>query len=79
MEVSIGNLNYAAEGIRTELDDQTAMLDDLDRELDEAGDKMNFVTEKIGKLLKTKSKCGICTVILLVVIVVVLLLIVVTM
>lgn len=36
------------------------MLDQLDDDLDDAGEKMNFVMAKLGKLLKTKSN-AMCT------------------
>lgn len=34
------------------------MLDKLDDDVDDAGEKMNFVMSKLGKLLKTRGKRG---------------------
>jgi hypothetical protein len=42
--------------INEELREQNRMLDKLDEDLDEAGEKMNFVMAKLGKLLKTKGE-----------------------
>jgi len=42
--------------INEELREHNRMLEKLDEDLDEAGEKMNFVMSKLGKLLKTKGK-----------------------
>lgn len=39
------------------------MLTDLEADIDEAAEKMNFVMGKLAKLLKTKDTCQIWTVI----------------
>ena len=51
--------------INMELREQNQMLDELEDDLDEAGNKMNFVMAKLSKLLKTKDGCLIWTIILL--------------
>ena len=55
-----------------ELKEQKIMLDHLDTDMDQAGEKMNFVIEKLGKLLKTKNNCQLCTIIILTLILVIL-------
>lgn len=51
--------------INEELRSQNRMLMALDDDLDEATERMNFVMGRLGKLLKTKSKCHIWTVLVL--------------
>ena len=58
--------------INTELREQNQMLDELDDDIDEAGNKMNFVMAKLAKLLKTKDGCLIWTIVLLTLLLVIL-------
>jgi len=62
---AVDRLHEFGRGINTELKLQNQMLDDLDKDLDEAGNKMNFVTAKLSKLLKTKDGCQIWTIVIL--------------
>lgn len=69
---AVDRLEGMGRTINTELKEQNRMLDDLDKDLDEAGEKMNFVMAKLSKLLKTKDGCQIWTIVILAVILVVL-------
>ena len=51
-----------------ELKEQNLMLDQLDSDMDEAGEKMNFVLERLGKLLNTKDGCQLTIILILIVI-----------
>uniref|UniRef100_A0A7S2S2M2 t-SNARE coiled-coil homology domain-containing protein n=1 Tax=Rhizochromulina marina TaxID=1034831 RepID=A0A7S2S2M2_9STRA len=62
---AVDRVNDMAVGINTELKTQNRMLKDLESDLDEATEKMNFVMGKLAKLLKTKDTCQIWTVIIL--------------
>jgi len=48
-----------------ELKEQNIMLDGLDDDLDDAGNKMNVVQAQLSKLLKTKDGCVIWTIVIL--------------
>lgn len=63
--LGVDRLNEMSSNIHQELQVQNRMLNDLDRDLDEAAEKMNFVMGKLAKLLKTKDSCQIWTVVLL--------------
>lgn len=63
--LAVDKLHVIGRGVNEELKEQNRMLDDLDRDLDEAGGKMNFVQEALGKLLKTKDGCQIWTIVIL--------------
>ena len=76
LSTSVAALNQGANTIYDELKEQEAELELLDQDINKASEKMDFVTEKIGKLLKTKSRCGICTVIILSIIVIILIIVV---
>ncbi|CAM9495572.1 unnamed protein product, partial [Hapterophycus canaliculatus] len=51
--------------INEELRSQNRLLTSLDEDMDETTERMNFVMGRLGKLLKTKSKCQIWTILLL--------------
>ena len=72
----VDRLNQMSMGINQELQTQNRMLDDLDRDIDEAAEKMNFVMGKLAKLLKTKDTCQICVILALTFILIVLILLV---
>mmetsp|Transcript_46486 Transcript_46486/g.105014 ORF Transcript_46486/g.105014 Transcript_46486/m.105014 type:complete len:247 (+) Transcript_46486:144-884(+) len=61
----VDRLHEMGQGINEELKQQNKMLNELDRDLDEAAEKMNFVMGKLAKLLKTKDTCQIWTIIIL--------------
>ena len=69
---AVDRLEGMGRTINTELKEQNRLLDDLDNDLDEAGEKMNFVMAKLSKLLKTKDGCQIWTIVILAVILVIL-------
>ena len=48
------------------------MLNQLDSDMDDAGEKMNFVLERLGKLLKTKDGCQLWTIVILVIVLIIL-------
>ena len=54
------------------LSEQNRLLDELDGDIDDAGEKMNFVMGKLSKLLKTKDGCQIWTIVILALILIVL-------
>ncbi len=69
---SVDRLGDMGRGINEELREQNRMLDELDDDLDEAGNKMNFVMAKLAKLLATKDGCMLWTIIILTLLLVVL-------
>jgi syntaxin 6 len=62
---SVDRLGDMGRTINEELREQNAMLDELDDDLDDAGNKMNFVMAKLAKLLKTKDGCLLWTIFIL--------------
>jgi hypothetical protein len=48
------------------------MLNNLENDIDDAGNKMNFVMAKLSKLLKTKDGCQLWTIIILALILIIL-------
>ncbi|CRH01401.1 SNARE protein, putative [Plasmodium relictum] len=52
---SAERLHHAAVTINTELKDQQKLLDELENEMDNSNEKMNFVTKKISDYLKTNN------------------------
>lgn len=69
---AVERLDHMAGAIHDELDDQGRMLKQLDDDLDDAGNKMNFVTAQLSKLLKTKDGCQIWTIVILCVVLILL-------
>lgn len=63
LETAVDRLHVAGEAIGEELKLQNKMLNELDDDLDDAGNKMNFVQAKLSKLLKTKDGCQIWTIV----------------
>lgn len=53
----VTRLGERAKNINTEVEEQNAMLEDLDEDLDKAAEKMNVVMGSLAKLLKTKGSC----------------------
>lgn len=72
LETAVDRLHVAGEAIGEELKLQNKMLKELEDDLDDAGNKMNFVQAKLSKLLKTKDGCQIWTIVALAVILVIL-------
>jgi len=69
---SVDTLGRMGNEINEELREQNIMLNKLDDDLDDAGERMNFVMAKLGKLLKTKDSCQIWSIIILTLILVIL-------
>jgi len=69
---AVDRLGGMGRTINTELKEQNKMLNELDRDLDDAGEKMNFVMAKLSKLLKTKDGCQIWTIVILALVLVIL-------
>ena len=72
LETAVDRLHIAGTTINEELKLQNKLLDDLENDMDDAGNKMSFVQAKLSKLLKTKDGCQIWTIVALGVILVVL-------
>lgn len=72
LETAVDRLHVAGEAIGEELKLQNKMLNELEEDLDDAGNKMSFVQAKLSKLLKTKDGCQIWTIVGLAVILVIL-------
>ena len=56
----------ASARVAAELKDQSVMLSEVERDMDETSEKMNFAMRKLQKLLKTKDNCQIWTIVVLV-------------
>jgi len=76
LDGAVDRVHRMANEIHGELKTQSRLIGDLETELDETTEKMNFVMGKLAKLLKTKDTCQLLTIVLLTVVLVVLLLIV---
>ena len=61
-----------ADQIHDEVTFQNKMLSDLEDDLVDAEEKLGLVMGKLGKLLKTKSRWQICTILLLILVVIIL-------
>lgn len=66
------NLGRIARTIGDEVKDQEKMLGDMEEGVSEAQGKMNANLAKIEKILKTKDKCQIGTIVALIVVFIVL-------
>lgn len=62
---AVERLDDMAGAINEELIEQGKMVSKLEDDLDDAGNKMNFVTAQLSKLLKTKDGCQIWTIVIL--------------
>lgn len=62
---SVDRLGQIGREVNQELKEQNLMLNQLDSDLDDAGNKMNVVMGSLSKLLKTKDGCQIWTVVIL--------------
>jgi len=65
-------LGEHARTINNELNHQEVLIHQLDKEVDQNLDKMNFAMKKMAKMLGTSDTKTLCTIIILMVIVVVL-------
>ena len=71
LDGAVDRIHGMAEEIHGELSAQARMLDDMEDELDETTEKMNFVMGKLSKLLKTKDTCQLWTIVALTVVLIV--------
>jgi len=62
---SVDRLGAMASSIHVELAEQDRMIDDLDRDVDEAQGSMDQALKQIQKLLQTKDRCQLWTIFLL--------------
>lgn len=72
LDLAVTRVSYIADTIHEELENQNVMLDNLGEDLSHAEEQMGVVMGKLGKLLKTKSKCQIGLILILSAIVLVL-------
>lgn len=67
---SLSRLGEMAKNIDDELTEQQAMLEDVEEDMDDAHNKMNANLAVIGKMLKTKDRCQIITIVILILVLV---------
>lgn len=72
LDMAVTRVSYMAETIHEEIDLQNTMLKNLDEDLSDAEEQLGVVMGKLGKLLKTKSKCQLGLIVILSLIVLVL-------
>mmetsp|Transcript_6851 Transcript_6851/g.21240 ORF Transcript_6851/g.21240 Transcript_6851/m.21240 type:complete len:127 (-) Transcript_6851:291-671(-) len=65
LDGAVDRVHRMAQEIHGELKTQGNLLEDLENEIDETSEKMNFVMGKLAKLLKTKDNCQLWTIIIL--------------
>lgn len=63
--IAVDRLGQLGKEVNEELKEQNVLLNNLDRDLDDAGNKMNTVQAALSKLLKTKDGCQIWTIVIL--------------
>lgn len=68
---SVSHLGHIAVGINQEIKEQNKMLDALSEDVDETQERMHFVLDRMSRLLKTKDKCQLGTILFLTVVLVV--------
>lgn len=66
-----GRLKIQGKEISKEIDKQAVLVRDLDHEVDQTNNKLNFVQDKLSKLLKTNDMGQVCTILVLFLILVV--------
>ena len=59
------NLHHHAEDIDTEINKQSRLFEKVNTEMDKTKDKLDFVSAKLGKLLKTSDASTIHTIMVL--------------
>jgi syntaxin 6 len=69
LDHAVVRVGRMAETIQDEIGQQNKMLQEVDEDMDDAQQKLGFVTGKLSKMLKTKNKWQIWTIILLALIV----------
>ncbi|KAJ8608254.1 hypothetical protein CTAYLR_007269 [Chrysophaeum taylorii] len=76
LDGAVDRVHRMAEEIHSELKTQSDLIDNLEGELDETSEKMNFVMSKLSKLLKTKDTCQLLTIVVLTVVLIIMLLLI---
>lgn len=74
LDGAVDRVHRMASEIHGELKTQSRLIGDLEDEMDETAEKMNFVMGKLAKLLKTKDTCQLLTIVLLTLVLVILIL-----
>lgn len=62
MDTGLTRLDEMAREMRTEIDAQAVIIEDVDRDVDVAQSKMDHAMKGIQKLLKTKDTCQLATI-----------------
>mmetsp|Transcript_39349 Transcript_39349/g.80711 ORF Transcript_39349/g.80711 Transcript_39349/m.80711 type:complete len:180 (+) Transcript_39349:372-911(+) len=65
LDLAVNRVGVMAEEIHEELGQQNKMLTELDDDLADAEEKLGLVMGKLAKLLKTKNKCQLGTILIL--------------
>ena len=71
LDGAVDRVHRMATEIHGELQTQSRMINEMEDELDETTEKMNFVMGKLSKLLKTKDTCQLWTIVALTVVLIV--------
>jgi len=73
LDEAVVRVGHMATSIHEEIGQQNKILEEMDDDLADAEEKLGVVMGKLGKLLKTKDKCQLGTILALIVTVIVLL------
>ncbi|OQS00139.1 hypothetical protein THRCLA_06205 [Thraustotheca clavata] len=65
LHTSVTRIGHVAVAINTEIKSQNVMLKDVEADLDDTTERMNFVMARMSKLLKTKDTCQLSGIIIL--------------
>uniref|UniRef100_A0A7S3K6G0 t-SNARE coiled-coil homology domain-containing protein n=1 Tax=Aureoumbra lagunensis TaxID=44058 RepID=A0A7S3K6G0_9STRA len=74
LDSAVDRVHRMATEIHGELKTQSRLIGDLENEMDETTEKMNFVMGKLAKLLKTKDTCQLLTIVILTIVLILLIL-----
>jgi len=75
LDGAVDRVHRMAQEIHGELKTQSRLIDDLEQEIDETSEKMNFVMGKLAKLLKTKDSCQLWTIVILTLVLIIMILV----
>lgn len=73
LDEAVTRVGHMAENIHDEIGLQNQMLEEMDDDLQDAEEKLGLVMGKLAKMLKTKDKCQLGTILMLIAVMVVLL------
>ncbi|KAF0700229.1 Aste57867_9238 [Aphanomyces stellatus] len=62
---SVGRLGHVAVAINTEIKSQNKMLEDVEMDMDDTQERMNFVMLRMSRMLKTKDTCQLSGILVL--------------